>query len=375
MNNGIHLTLMIGPAVPVPVSKEIIEALTSIEVTTSTSGASVFQLQFTLSNRSPLHILFLLSGGSSIPIIRVVIIVTIGGLTEILMDGVMTNHEVSPGNQPGQSILTVTGEDLTKLMDYIDFSGLPFPAMPPELRVLVILAKYAAFGIIPLVIPAILPDIPIPVIHIPRQKGNDLSYVRQLADEIGYVFYIEPGPAPLTNTAYWGPEVKVGQPQPALSINMDAHTNVESLSFNYDSEKAALPILLIQNPQTRAPIPIPIPDITPLSPPLGAIPPIPKNFPFINGISQHSPVRAALIGLAKAAKSNEVVSGSGELDVLRYGRVLKARKLVGVRGAGTAFDGLYYVDSVTNKIKRGEYKQSFQLKRNGLISTLSEVPT
>ena len=44
--------------------------------------------------------------------------------------------------------------------------------------------------------------------------------------------------------------------------------------------------------------------------------------------------------------------------MLRYGRVLQARRLVGVRGAGMAFDGLYYVQSVTHTIKRGEYKQS-----------------
>jgi hypothetical protein len=59
---------------------------------------------------------------------------------------------------------------------------------------------------------------------------------------------------------------------------------------------------------------------------------------------------------------------------LRYGRVLKARGLVGVRGAGDAFDGLYYVRSVTHSIKRGEYKQSFSLSRNGLLSVVPKVP-
>ena len=49
--------------------------------------------------------------------------------------------------------------------------------------------------------------------------------------------------------------------------------------------------------------------------------------------------------------------------------------LVGVRGAGLAYDGLYYVDSVTHEIKSGEYKQSFQLGRDGLISNTPKVPT
>ena len=81
-----------------------------------------------------------------------------------------------------------------------------------------------------------------------------------------------------------------------------------------------------------------------------------------------------MIGLAKAAQWAEAVTGKGELDVVRYGRILKARGLVGVRGAGPAFDGLHYVKSVTHKIKPGQYKQSFELSRNGLISTIPRVP-
>ena len=52
----------------------------------------------------------------------------------------------------------------------------------------------------------------------------------------------------------------------------------------------------------------------------------------------------------------------------------KARKLVGVRGAGLAYNGLYYVESVSHQIKRGEYKQSFSLSRNALVSTVQNVP-
>lgn len=374
MFKGINLTLMIGPAVPVPVSKEVLDALTSIEVTTTTEGPSGFQLSFTLSTRSPLHTIFLLSGGSQIPLIRVIIAVTVNGMTEVLMDGVMTNHEVKPGADSGHAILTVTGEDLTRVMDYIDFSGVPYPAMPAEARVALMVVKYSFLGVMPLVIPSVLIDVPIPIERIPIQQGTDLCYIKQLAEEVGYVFYIEPGPVPGINTAYWGPELKVSSPQPALNTNMDAYTNVESLNFNFNSESKKLPLILIQEPISKALIPIPIPDITPLSPPLGLVPPIPKNIEWITGTAKLSPIQAALIGLAKAAKSADAVTASGSLNVLRYGHILKARKLVGVRGAGIAFDGLYYVKQVTHSIKRGEYKQSFILSRNGLISTIQEVP-
>jgi hypothetical protein len=375
MYKSIHLTLMIGPGVPVPVSQEVLDAVTSLRVTTSTDGPSVFQIDFSVSPRSPLQTLFLLSSGASIPLVRVVIVVTVNGTPEVIMDGVMTHHELRPGANGGQSVLTVTGEDLTRVMDYIDFSGTPFPCMPPEARVALILLKYAFLGVIPMVIPSPLIDVPIPIDRIPRQQGKDLAYIRSLAEEVGYVFYIDPGPKPGMSTAYWGPAIKVGPAQPALNTaEMDVHANVESLSFSYDSEKATLPVIFIQNPQTHVPIPIPVPPITPLNPPLGLIPPIPKQIEWIPETAKYSPIRGALIGLAKASQTSDVVSGQGTLDVVRYGRVLKARRLVGVRGAGPAFDGLYYVSSVTHNIRRGEYKQDFTLVRNGLISTLPQVP-
>jgi hypothetical protein len=373
MLKGINLTLMVGPVVPVPVPKVILDALTSVAVTSSAGSPSGFQLSFTLSNRSPLHTLFLVAGGQT-PLLRVIIIVTINGAPQVLMDGVMTNQQVSPGSQPGHSTLSIIGEDLTRVMDLIDFSGLPYPAMPPEARVALIVAKYAVFGMIPLVIPSLFPDVPIPVERIPTHQGTDLSYVRQLAADVGYVFYVDPGPVPGTNTAYWGPEIKVGVPQPALNLDMDAHTNVESLSFNFNTANTTLPIVFIQNQLTKIPIPIPIPNLNPLQPPLGVIPAPITNLTILKDTAKLSPMAAIMRGLAEASRSADAVSGSGTLDVLRYGRVLKARQLVGVRGAGTAFDGLYFVKSVSSSIKQGEFKQSFELTRNGLISITPRVP-
>jgi hypothetical protein len=373
MFKGIDLTLMIGPAVPVPVSKEVLDALTSVKVTSTTEGPSGFELTFTLSNRSPLSTLFLLSGGASIPLVRVMILVTINATPEVLMDGVMTNHEVTP-DQSGNFMLTVIGEDLTRVMDYIDFSGIPYPAMPVEARVSLILAKYAVFGVVPLVIPTAFTEVTLPTQQIPRQQGKDLEYIKDLASEAGYVFYIEPGPVPGMNIAYWGPEIKIGIPQTVLNINMDAHTNVETLSFNYNSESKTQPVVFIHNELTKVPIPIPVPDISLLNPPLGLVSPIGKNISPITGTAKFSPIKAALTGISEASRTSDVVTASGTLNVLRYGHVLKARRLVGVRGAGTAFDGLYYVKSVTHSIKRGEYKENFTLSRNGFISTLPVVP-
>jgi hypothetical protein len=370
---GINLTLMIGPGAPVPVPQMVLDALTSVEVTSKTNGPSGFQLKFTLDKNSPLNILFMLGAGVQIPLMRVVLYVTLNSSTQVLIDGVMTDHQLTPGSSSESPSLTITGEDLTRVMDYIDFTGIPYPCMPPEARVLLILAKYAFFGVIPMVIPSIMIDVPIPIERIPLHQGTDLQYVKKLADDVGYTFFMKPGPAPGASVAYWGPDIKIGVPQPALNMDMDAHTNVESLSFSLNNDARTLPLLYIQEQYSKAPIVIPIPDITPLNPPLGAIESIPKEFPIINGGSKLTPIQAVLIGLAKAVKKADGVTANGTLDVLRYGNILSARGLVGVRGAGTAFDGLYYVSSVTHQIKRGEYKQNFTLSRNGLVSTVPKV--
>ena len=373
MNKGFYLSILIGPALPVPVPSVVLDSLTSVQVTSSAGTRSGFQLQFSIDSRSPLHTLLLLAA-NQVPWLRVILIVTVNGMPYVLSDGVVTRQELGSTNDHGQATLTVTGEDLSAVMDQQEFSGMPYPAMPAEARVALIVAKYAVFGMIPLVIPSLFKDIPIPADKIPAHQGTDLQYINDLAKEAGYVFYIVPGPAPGTNTAYWGPEIKVGIPQPALNLGMGPHTNCDAISFALSQTDATLPIVFIQNALTKLPIPLPIPPIDLLNPPLGALRPLPKKIEFMKETAKMSPMAALGLGLAKAGKSADFVTGTGSLNVLRYGQPLKARGLVGVRGAGLAFDGLYYVKSVTTNIKRGEFKQSFSLSRNGLVSVLPRVP-
>jgi hypothetical protein len=376
MLRNVQLSLMIGPVVPLPVPREVIDALESVEVTHNTDAQSGFQLTFALGEKSILNTILLLlpEMGPAAQIIRVVITVVVNGTPTVLMDGMITHQQVAPDVMSGKTTLTFTGKDISAAMDHMEIPGLPFPAMPAEARVLLILAKYAVFGMIPMVIPSLYPDVPIPLESIPGQQGTDYQYVRELAREIGYVFYVDPGPVPLTNTAYWGPEIKTGVPQPALNVNMDAHTNVETLSFSFDGLSSTLPIVLVQNQATKVTYPIPVPPLNPLQPPLGATGLIPTKIETLKETAKMSPMKAIMTGLAVASASSEAVRGTGTLDVLRYGRLLKARGLVGVRGAGDAFDGLYFVKTVSHSIKRGEYKQNFTLTRNGLVSLTPRVP-
>jgi hypothetical protein len=375
MASPLYLTMLAGPVEAVPVPKPLLDALVSVEVTETATGRSGFQLTFTLADNSILQTLFLLAAGAPIPVLRVILVVTFGGLPQVLMDGIIEHHEVEPNATQGSSKLVVTGHDISAVMDLVDFSGLPYPGMSPDLRVLTVLGKYAAFGIVPEVVPVPVPDIEVPVQRIPKQKGTDLAYIKQLADEAGYVFYVTPGPLPGMNQAYWGPRLRVGTPQTALNVNFDSWTNVESLNFRYEPQSSVLPIVYIQDQTTKALLPIPIPPVTPFNPPLGVVVPTPQKIEPLKDTAKASPAQALMRGMARAVQTADVVTGEGSLDVLRYGNILRARGLVGVRGAGIAFDGMHYVDSATHRLKQAEYKQSFVLKRNALIANLPLVPS
>lgn len=366
------LTLMIGPAVPVPAPLPVIEALQRVQVTSS-KDSSGFQLTFTLSKNSALQLALLPAGYLDPIVTRVVIIVTLSGIPNVIMDGFVTRQELQPSNEPGKSTLTVTGDDLTVAMDIVE-KVMPFPAFPDVAKVAAVLAPYATLGVVPFIVPPPVLTTQSPTSKIESQASmTDLTYIRSLARRNGYVFYINPGPLPTQSVAYFGPEVSVPV-QRALSVNMDAETNVESLSFSLDGLEKKMPIFTILDPITgKIPIPIPVPNVSVTKPPLGLRPTPPSKIVMHNRAAQLKPDEAARDILSELMNSSADVKGNGSLDVLQYGQILNARTLVGVRGAGISYDGLYFVDSVTHNIKKGEYKQSFSLSREGLVSNTPAV--
>lgn len=379
MPSSFQITLMMGPVTFRPVPRAVLDSLLKVQVTNSAGERSGFQLTFSFSKGTEME--KKLSSGYFDPPSRVVIVATINGQPNVIMDGVITRHELQMSNEPGQSTLTITGMDLTQVMDMVDFSFMVWPAMPREARVAIILAKYAAYGIVPMVIPSVMIDVPVPIQEIPVQQGTDFEYVRSLADDVGYTFYVEPGFVAGQNFGYWGPEIKFGAPQRALTVSSGHVSNVDAMTFSFDGFAKTLYLLYIHNKETKASFPVPIPDITPLNPPLGAKIPIPLKVRFLNrekegskdSMAKYSPLQAAARALARASQSSDVISASGILDVLRYGGILKARSLVGVRGAGADYDGYYFVKSVTHSIQRGQYKQSFSLTRNARVHPFSKV--
>jgi hypothetical protein len=172
----------------------------------------------------------------------------------------------------------------------------------------------------------------------------------------------------MVNLAYWGPKPLIASMQSALSINMGPETNA-TLKFDYDALAPTMVLGAIQDKKTKAVIPVVT--VTSLRPPLAPLPPLLLQGGNVRSVMMRDagsldPVQAYARAQAITDRSSDAVTVQGELDMTRYGGILRPRRLVGVRGAGWLFDGFYYVQRVTHRIKPGEYTQSFTLKRGGL---------
>ena len=223
MPRGVKLQILLGTITFSPAPPDLIDAVQEVQVTQNSGQRSGFQIRLALGASSSLD--SMLAGRTLDPPNRMLIVVHIDGRPTVLSDGVITRHDVSKSNDAGGSSLSITGVDVSQMMDLIDMSGLPLP-MPAEARVLTLLAPFAAYGCVPLVIPSPLLFVPNPITKIPQVQGTAYTYITRLADDVGYTFFVEPGPTPGMNVAYWGPDVRVGPAQPALTVNSDASSNV-----------------------------------------------------------------------------------------------------------------------------------------------------
>jgi hypothetical protein len=373
---GAHLTLLIGPTIAVPAPPLLGEALQRVEVTHADQGQSGFEIVFTVGRSGPANLLdyALLTSPLLKVSNRVIVVVTFSGVPSVLMDGIITLIQFTPSNEPGASTLKITGEDVSVMMDREERS-VEHPAQDETIIALKLIASYAQFGLIPMVIPPLVIDPPIPIERTPVQQATDLEYLRQMAARHAYVFYIVPGPAPFTNTAYWGPPVRLGIPQSALTINMGPETNVESFSVQNSALEPTFVEGQVQDRLTNQSLPVQT--FASLRPPLAAFPAWLENFAFLRRTQfRGSGVNAVqALGRAQATTdaSIDAVTATGTLDALRYGKLLQPRALVGVRGAGYLHDGFWYVKRVKHTIARERYTQDFTLTREGVGSTTPVV--
>jgi hypothetical protein len=370
---------MIGPTIAVPAPISLTDYLVSVSVTNTDQGRDGFQIVFSVGRSGPADIrdYQLLTNPLLKPFNRVVLVVTIGATPFVLIDGIITHQQLNPSNDPGQSTMTITGEDVSVMMDLHEVAK-TYPQVPDYAIAEAIIndPTYAAYGLTPVVVPPTGIYAPTAAQETPAQHDTNYKYVQSLASNHNFVFYIAPTDIPMVNTAYWGPPGMTGVSQTSLCFNMGRETNVNSISFQYD---ATQPVLLQGQFMDRDTDSIETVDVyTTTLPDLSSNPAWLANLPNTKTmLFQGNGTKDILVqerAQALANDASQAVTATGELDALSYGGVLRARMLVGLKGVGNSYDGLYYVKSVTHSIKLGEYTQSFTMTREGLGSTTQVLP-
>lgn len=378
MFSGGQLALHVGgPGVTVPAPSHVLDAISQVTVTLDDAGRSGFQIALSLARPRD-------RGSFDFPVItsqalrignRVQITAMLGGKQHPLMDGIVTNHQTAPSADPGGSTLTVSGEDVTVMLDQHEVQ-LQLPAMPQFARVNLMVAPLALFGVAPLVVPPPTDLPPLVTDNPPTVDGTFLSAINKIAQEVNYIFAWRPGLIRGQSFAYFGPKVYAGRPQRALTFGMGSDDNVNSISFTDDGTKAKMVYGVVQEQNSNVSVPVvslPYPFF------LEAVPATVGYLPLLGlqrlandtgGNVAKSYVKAT----AQHWSSLEgAAAASGELDTVRYGAVLKAQQLVEVRGVGWSHGGAWYVKSVTHTLARGNWTQAFNLQRTGVGAKIPRV--
>jgi hypothetical protein len=369
---GVHLQLMLGkPDLPVPAPPEVVDALVSMQVTNNDRQRDGFQMVFNLGKDSLLEYGLLRSGAVD-PLTRVIITATFGVLPQVLIDGIITDHQVIPSNEPGRSQLWVTGEDISVKLSFEDRNA-THPKQKDSAIVKKILEDAGFRAEV-----AETDDTPNDTERRPTQRYNNLRYVQQLARRNGFVFFVEPTNVPGINTAYWGPEKRQGGPQAPLSMNMGPLTNVDTpINFHFNALGPSELEVSIIDPLTK--LAIQLPTLSAFLSPLTSKPVRPVRKKFSRDSANLSLAQALLKLFANSSETSDAIEATGEVDTVRYGRILRARRLLDVNGVGQSYNGIYYVKQVVHDIRRlptGDYKQRFTLTRDGRgASGTSIVPS
>lgn len=372
---GVHLRLLMGKDNAVPVSSKIIQSLQSVEVRNSIEERNVADLIFGAGK-----------GGTDNPLDysiindevfdafnRIQIVVYFGFTPQVLFDGIITVKQFLTNDEPGKTTFQIKVEDVGYMMDKLDTS-VSYPETSVSDIVKKILDSYSMF-------------ISWPDVHKPSnestnsksdvvrlQNETDLKYIQREAYNNGFVFYIEPTDTPGKSKAYWGPSDKFEKLDEPLSVNMGSDSNVSQMKFQNNMIEPVIMNGYVMDRDTNQILPA-------WSDPSTRVPMATQrswqddiqNTRIKQLVANGGSTVPEAKNQAQAAHESSInyaVTATGDLDLAKYGNLLRVGRKVRVRGAGKQNNGDYNVTKVTTKIIPGSIVQNFELSREGTGSTM-----
>jgi len=280
-----------------------------------------------------------------------------------IIDGYITHVDVSIGGD-GDSHLEISGMDMSAMMD-LDEKQLAWANKKDHEIAQEIFRTYGlSCDVEDTVFPS--SDSIVTVM----QAETDVRFLRRLAARNGFECYVRGG------TGFFRSPNLQDPPQKLLATEFGGQTNLTSLSLRVDGSRVTDVALQRIDPMKKQVDNEQLSD-SPLRR-LGrqTLASLRSSVPAGGALAKHQPaasiaeMKARLRGAYQGA--NQFVAIDGEIDSRSYQHVLRAGKLVTVKGAGERFSGMYYVTRVRHHFTTDGYVQRFEGWRNALGLTGSE---
>lgn len=294
-----------------------------------------------------------------------------GGLEKVI-DAYITDVSLHVGARPEDSYLEVQGMDASVLLS-LEEKTIAWPNLADSDIVQQIVSGYGF---------AVQADTTSPVHQdtdtLIVQRGTDLQFVRSMARRNGYEFYFQADSSG-TVTGYFQPPQVSGTPQPDLAVQFGEASNLVSFEVVMSGVRPLDVYVSQVDPSTKS-----VNDADATSTQLATLGA--SNLEsLVSGkldqlvtpdqsqgrmllVAQPTADATELTAVAQAVRDEAawLITATGEINTDAYGAVLRAGRLVLVKGAGSQYSGAYYVTQVTHNLRSdGSYRQQFELRRNG----------
>jgi phage protein D len=354
---AISYTLLVDDA---PASPDLLAAVQQIEVEDHVDMADMLRLRLVMAVREDGSSWTLLDEDLFPRLANIRVLVTVGsGLSEPLIDAYVIETNADFSNQPGQSVLNVVAMDPTVLMN-LEEKVRPWPDMADSDIATTIFGEYGFLAEVEQTQPSRQE-----VDYTTMQRGTDIRFLQQLARRNGYECYVEINPLTGLTEGHFHPSGLEQRPQGVLSINMGEATNVNSFNARYDMLRPTTAQVTGLDIGAQSDQPAQAESLAFRE--LGSEPSLNGDRPRRVLLSQTGLAETGELqtyAQAVVDQSGWAITADGELNTVAYGRLLRAKRPVLVRGAGRQFNGAYYVQRVLHAFSGDGYTQRFTLNRN-----------
>jgi uncharacterized protein len=177
--------------------------------------------------------------------------------------------------------------------------------------------------------------------HAVAQRGTDHEFLRELARRKGYEFFVQGA------KAFFRPAKLDGAPQKLIAVNFGEETNCTQFRVAADGTAPTSAAIVFLDPMTgsvkesrRDSSGLPPLGTDTLDTLRGAVG-VPQTLQIGRRLGCMDQARADDYATGLLRRNGWWVTASGSLNGLRYGRVLRSRKTVTVKGVGPRYNGVY----------------------------------